>query len=266
MIVQFYKILKMDLFRAFFSIKFLLSVLGSFCCMYIGALIEGGFNLSVIYVFNAVVYGLPFLLTIIFSALPYSKSIFEDMEHNFLNLLICRGGSIKSYTISKCITIILSSMITIILSVFCFLIICRVQLPWIHSNDDTTYEILTAVGGLRYFLLNKKFLLYYFLFALQFSILAAALSLLSALFSLFVSDRMLCLTIPIISFYIISFCLDTIIKSGRADLYNIFMASINLWNNDLMSYIYAILIGTISSIVIIFLINQKIKRKVRTHG
>ncbi len=265
MIKLFYKFLKIDLFRAFFSIKFLLSVLGACCCMYIGALLEGGFNISVIYVFNAVVYGLPFLLTIIFSALPYSKSIFEDMEHNFLNLLICRGGSIKCYTISKCITIILSSIVTIILSIFCFLIICRLQLPWIDYNDST-YEILTAIGGLRYFLSNKKFLLYYFFFALQFGILAAVLSLLSALFSLFVSDRMLCLTIPIISFYLISFCMDTIIDNGIADLYNIFIASINLWKEDLISYIYAVLIGVLSSIVIIFLINQRVKRKVRIYG
>lgn len=64
-------------------------------------------------------------------------------------LLISRGNII-SYTFSKCCVISISSILTIVLGVLCFVVMCKMGLPWIADND-TTFEILSQYGGLRFF-------------------------------------------------------------------------------------------------------------------
>ena len=191
--------------------------------------------------------------------MPYSTGIAEDIENNYFHLLIIRGYNVKCYTLAKCITIILSAIVTMIVGTLCFIMLVKIKLPWI-AGSDSTYETLSIAGGLRCFLLSENFILYYLLFALQYGILAAILALLSALISLYVNDKLLILTIPLISFYIISFYANAIFKNNIADLYNIFNASINIWNNDLLSFLYAIGIGSVSSVILIFLINRKLER------
>ena len=135
-------------------------------------------------------------------------------------------------------------------------------LLWIADND-TTFEILSKYGGLRFFLINQKFILYYILYALQYGILTALLSMLSTLISLFVSDQFLIFTIPIISFYIVSFLVNQIFRNNTADLYNIFNASVNIWNDDMKSYFYAISIGAVGFVILTILISSRILRKVK---
>ncbi len=260
-----FKYLRIDFFRAFCSIDFLLSILGVYICMYIGVLEVGGWNISVLYVYDSVVYGMPYLLTIVFCAVPYSRGFYEDIESNFLRLLICRGGNFKCYTIAKCITIIFSSIITMVLGTFCFIIVAKIQLPWVAQNDSL-YDVLIAAGGLQHFLNNQNFILYYFLYALQYNILAAILSLFSALISLFLTNKLLILTIPTLTFYIVSFYANSIFDNNIADLYNIFNASVNILNDEVLSYMYAVSIGIICSIILVIIIEQKIFWEVKLNG
>jgi len=89
------------------------------------------------------------------------------------------------------------------------------------------------------------------------------LSMLSTLISLFVSDQFLIFTIPIISFYIVSFFVNQIFRNNTADLYNIFNASVNIWNDDMKSYFYAISIGAVGFAILTILISSRILRKVK---
>lgn len=258
---NFFKYARVDFYRAICSRRFIIGVVGVFLCMCLGMCVDGGYNISVLYVFDAVTYGIPFLLVTIFSAFPYAISIQDDEKNGYMYLLISRGNII-SYTFSKCCVISISSILTIVLGVLCFVVMCKMGLPWIADND-TTFEILSQYGGLRFFLINQKFILYYILYALQYGILTALLSMLSTLISLFVSDQFLIFTIPIISFYIISFLVNQIFRNNTADLYNIFNASVNIWNDDMKSYFYAISIGAVGFVILTILISSRILRKVK---
>ena len=77
-----------------------------------------------LYVFDAVTYGIPFLLVTIFSAFPYAISIQDDEKNGYMYLLISRGNII-SYTFSKCCVISISSILTIVLGVLCFVVMCK---------------------------------------------------------------------------------------------------------------------------------------------
>lgn len=251
----------MDLKRAIFSKKFIVSLIGVLGCWCLGAIIDFGWNISVLYVVSAVVYGIPFLLVNIFCAIPYTRGIQEDLENRFVYLLVSRG-SMKYYIISKCIVICFSAIMTMILGTFCFVLICRLQLPWV-AQDDSTYKLLVLNGGLRVFLLKKQFIIYYFLFALQYGMLTAFLSLLSALFSLWIKDKFLILTLPVICYYVLSFFLNSIFIDNRADLYNIFVATMNIWNNDLLSFLYAIGCGLGSIMIVGIFIKKVLIQKVK---
>lgn len=255
------KYLQMDFKRAFFSRKFIGSFIGVCGCWCLGAVVDCGWNISVLYVVSAVVYGMPFLLVDIFCTIPYALGIQEDLENRFVFLLVSRG-SIKCYIIAKCIIICFSAIIAMILGTFCFVLICRLQLPWVAQNDST-YELLLLNGGLRIFLLKKQFIIYYFLFALQYGMLTAFLSLLSALISLWVKDKFLILTLPVISYYVISFFMNSVFIDNRADLYNIFVATMNIWNNDLLSYIYAVGCSIGGITIVGILIKKVLIRKVK---
>lgn len=258
---HFLKYIQVDLRRAICSWRFIIGIVGIFLCMCLGMHVDSGYNISVLYVFDAVTYGIPFLLVIVFCAFPYAISIHEDEKNGYMYLLISRGN-IASYTISKCVVIGVSSILVLIFGVLCFVMMCKMGLPWI-ADKDTTFEILSKYGGLRFFLINHKFILYYILYALQYGILTALLSMLSAVVSLFVSDQFLIFTIPMISFYIVSFFANQIFRNNIADLYNIFNASVNIWNNDIKSYFYAISIGGVGFIILTIFIGSIILRKVK---
>ena len=62
---------------------------------------------------------------------------------------------------------------------------------------------------------------------------------------------------------IVSFFVNQIFRNNTADLYNIFNASVNIWNDDMKSYFYAISIGAVGFAILTILISSRILRKVK---
>lgn len=63
---KLFKYARVDFYRAICSRRFIIGVVGVFLCMCLGMCVDGGYNISVLYVFDAVTYGIPFLLVTIF--------------------------------------------------------------------------------------------------------------------------------------------------------------------------------------------------------
>ena len=57
---NFFKYARVDFYRAICSRRFIIGVVGVFLCMCLGMCVDGGYNISVLYVFDAVTYGIPF--------------------------------------------------------------------------------------------------------------------------------------------------------------------------------------------------------------
>lgn len=253
--------LAMDFFRFIFSWRWIVGILGVVGTLLIAALEGIALNTNVLYVFSIVLYGMPSILTLVFCAFPYSACFCEDYEDRYIQLEVIRGD-LHSYTYSKVVVIFISSVMTMAIGIMMYAGILRGFLPWI-TIGDSHYENISLCGGLRRVFISGNYLLYYFLFGIQFGVIAGVLALLASYISLFISNRLLILSIPILGFYFIDYVRGMLFGVNSPSLYMVFNASNNIWDNDIVSYFMAVSIGIIGVILLHVLIYKRLKRRMR---
>lgn len=256
----FLKYWLLDMKRAFLSWKFLGGIVGTFMVLEFAALETKQWQISVLNSFCLVKYSMPFLLTLIFTTLVFGQCFCEDIDYHYIRLLIIRGN-LKSYVISKIITIMLSSIVTITVAILLFVFILRINCPWI-SLEETTYEALIQTGSFRYFLLNHNFFIYYLFCGIQYGLWAGVMSIIAALFSLMYRDPLFVLSIPLIIWYCIQYYGAAVFESDMLNLDLIYDISYNIWNNDVLSFLYACFVSVILSSLLGQIIYKILQRQV----
>ena len=78
--VKVFNYLKVDLIRAMWSWKFLIGILGVCLVMYIASLEGIASDTNVTYVVWLIVYGMLFMISLVFSAFPFAGCFCEDFE------------------------------------------------------------------------------------------------------------------------------------------------------------------------------------------
>lgn len=258
--LNFLDYLRVDMRRAICSWKFLMGVAGVSMVMYIASLEGIASDTSVVYVVWLIVYGMLFMLSLVFSVFPFVCCFCEDFEQKYGYLQIERGN-LRSYTCSKVLTIMLVSVCTMMLGMLLYVSFLHLQLPWFREDEAICQSALT-VGGFRWILKKKWYFLYFACFGLQYGILAGILALLAAFVSLFVNNKLLTLSVPFIGFYFISYYSRALFGNvEKINLIYIFNATYNIWNHDIYSFGYAVLVGVIFSVIFERLIHMKLKRK-----
>lgn len=254
-----FRYLKMDAYRAIGSYKFVIGILGVAGVM-LAALLDGiGFELDVLYVFSLVLYGMPFMLTFVFCSHAYSGCFCEDYENKYIHIATIRGN-LWAYTASKVITIFAISILTMALGFLLFVGVLRCFLPWI-SEGSSQYESLVAAGGLRSFLSKGDFIVYYMLAGVQFGMLSGLLSLVAAYFSLFIPNKLLTLSIPVMLFYFIDYISAFVAGRNSISLHMIFSASNNLFGNETLAFLIPAGLAIGGMLVFYVLIYLKLRRK-----
>lgn len=191
--------LKIDIERAFLNKKFIFGIIGVVSVM-IGASIETQqWHISVLNALNLVTFSMPFLLCFIFSTFTYGDSFCEDIECKYIYLQTIRGGLFK-YTLSRVITIFISAFLTLAFGMILYTLLLKCYLPW-SDLEESTYMMLVESGGFKVVLQQKWFLLYCILFSCQYGISAGILSVLASYISLFYSNRLFVLSIPLMVWY-----------------------------------------------------------------
>lgn len=137
------------------------------------------------------------LIAYSFCAFSYAGTYLEEREHNYIRYNVIRGN-LKSYVLSKTVVIYLSSLAVMILGTVLFLFVCRMRVPWIDWTRDS-YESELA-GAYAFTVKQGHVLLYCSLYALHMGLVAAALSNLAALCSVFISNTVLVYVIPALAF------------------------------------------------------------------
>ena len=93
--------------------------------------------------------------------------------------------------------------------------------------------------------------------------MAGVLALLAAYVSLFISNKLLTLAVPFMSFYLISYYSGALFGTNeKINLIYIFNATYNLWDNDIVSFAYAIFVGMLLGGILGVLIMYRLKRKI----
>jgi hypothetical protein len=96
---------------------------------------------------------------------------------------------------------------------------------------------------------------------MQYGILAGILSLWAAYFSLFISNRMLVLSAPMIQYYFMDYILSSV-SSGTLNLAVIFSPSNNIFLNDFLSVSLVVIIAVINLILLRKFLIRKLRRKI----
>lgn len=259
--VTVFDYLRIDLSRALRSWKFPTGILGICFVMYVASLEGIASDTNVIYVVWLIVYGMLFMISLVFSALPFVGCFCEDFEQKFAYSLIERGN-LRSYTIAKVIAIMFVTSITMMLGMILYVNLLHFGLPW-FSSDDAICQSALSLGGFRNILQREWYNLYFALFGLQYGILAGILALLASYVSLYISNKLLTLSVPFMSFYLITYYSRAIFGDWeKINLIYIFNATYNIWNNDIFSFGYAVLSGLTFAVVLGCLIFFRLKRKI----
>ncbi|WP_142413834.1 hypothetical protein [Hathewaya massiliensis] len=254
-----FRYIKMDLYRSICSPQFLVAILGVFLTMWFGVAKRHA-ERSVFDTYRMIMYGMPFMLTIVFCAFPYAGSICEDYENKYINLEVIRGG-LGAYVLSKVVVIFLSAVITIVIGTILHSLARRCNLPWIDPNGFYKNEII--YGGLKGILKNGNYLLYFTLASMQFGIIAGVFSVFSSYISLYISNKLLLFSVPIMTYYFIDYFIGAIFGENAYNLHVIFGVNTPICKSDLLSFLLPVGIGALCIFILYWAMYIKIKRRMQ---
>jgi hypothetical protein len=132
--------IKVDLFRCFLSVRFLIAVATLISCDFIsiaGDLMVSNNCIAYYYLVNTSM-GLD-IIFLVLSVLPSVTLLIQDADTNYIKSLVIRGTQ-RQYAVSKAITTIISSSAVVIVSECLFILILLFRFPFL--NEDTNNNIV----------------------------------------------------------------------------------------------------------------------------
>ena len=250
--------IKMDMYRAVTGRSFWVAVVGVCLVNFLSSL-QCGFNVDVYTVqYFFTTYSL-YILEFAFGSLAYANCFVEDAEHKFWYQSIQRGN-IRNYTKSKVYSCFVAAVVATVFGIIIFVFLMRVRMPFFTRNNPAWKNI--AEHSVCGFFANEKTILIYFLgVALLQGLLAGILSLVSMLLSLFVKNRMFTISIPVIGFYFLTNYLGNF--STYFDLAALYVADFPLFQSNIVSFCYDILLAFTIAYLIGNLICMKVEREIK---
>lgn len=252
--------LKADLKRLLYSARFMTAVALTVGALLFGALEGIDLDAGVLYVFSLVMYGMPARMILVCACVSFADSFCEDSEHKYMMQQIIRGNA-GAYISARMVSIFLAAMLTTVLGIFLFVNILHFHLAWVETSGIQLYDGLLRAGGFRVFLQSRKFELYFLCYGIQYGCLSGILSLWASYLSMYISNRMLVLSAPMILCYFADYLLAGIFR-GTVSLDLIFSPSNNLFSDDLYSVLSAAAITVVNFALLRMLMVWKIRRKI----
>lgn len=187
--------IKADMLRLGKSYTWYLGIAGVAFALFCSLEGRGFENGSVIFTYVFATHLSGVLLTYLFSAVPFATVFCEDIEQKYMNYEIIRGN-FKTYVRSKCVVIYVSSFLTMVIGTLIFVLLCRTQIPWV--NWDMTDLSMEKAGCYGTLLEKGHYVVYCLLYASHLGMWSGLLSLMAALGSVYVSNKLLICVLPIL--------------------------------------------------------------------
>lgn len=156
--------------------------------------LEHGMRNSVLDSYIAAVIASGVHIALVFCVFAFGTVFCEDLERRYVYYEVIRGNAWK-YVISKVIVIYLSSIAVILLGTLVFTGVCRVFTPW--TDMESAYR-LTSAGSFGALVSEGHYLLYCLLYSLHLGMFMGTLAVAAAFFSLYISNTVLVLTVPLL--------------------------------------------------------------------
>lgn len=250
----------MDIWRCICSGKTVVGVVGVFLALLLASGNQVG--VTVFDYYTGALYGVPFLLAMSFCAFSYADCFCDDFETKYINAVLIRGG-LKRYAFSKVMVTLISSAVTMVLGSLIYVLILHVRFPW-NDRNGSIYMTLADSGGFRYFLSNGHYMIYFVLVALQLGLLAGMLSVFASYISLYISNKLLVMSVPLIGYYLFYYYVSALAGDAKwLKIKIVFDATygIKVCDNDLLAFLYAVFIALVVVGVLTLAIYRKIRRK-----
>ncbi|MDE6619916.1 MAG: hypothetical protein K2K74_05375 [Lachnospiraceae bacterium] len=254
------KNIKSDFARAFTSPGFWIGIPGVLAVLLSGAFDSGFGRNTVIHVLWYSTDIVQFLLVMVFGAMPFAGAVCEDLEYGYIHWIVIRS-SLKDYCISRVITVLASSICAYTAGMMLFTVILKTRCEW-FDEQDSVYQSAVNSGSFRTILQGGHFYLYVFLFSLQMGMMIGMLSLISVYISLYITNKLLVLSIPVMAYYFMTHYLTAAFPQNIFfNLDYIFSGKKNVFDNDMMSFAYAVLIMLLFSACLTWLIYLRLRRR-----
>ena len=224
-----------DIGRVFIKKETYMGIIGVTVALFFS--ISGNIQTTVISNFLYGTYGVGFLLAFVFCAFSYGTVYSDELENGYIRYSVIRGG-LKHYVISKAATIFLSSVVVMAAGGGVFGILCSLHMPW---ADVQICKELAASGGYVWLIKEKRYVLWLVSYGLQWGMLAGSLSQAAAFASLYITNRLLVLSVPVFCYQAITeFSAKLTEKNSMWSIQSVFDARYQMFGDDRKMFLWAL--------------------------
>lgn len=231
-----------DIGRVFIKKETYMGIIGVTVALFFS--ISGNIQTTVISNFLYGTYGVGFLLSFVFCAFSYGTVYSDELETCYIRYSVVRGG-LKRYVISKTAAIFLSSVLVMAAGCGVFGILCSLHMPW---GDIQIYRELAEYGGYAWLVEEKRYVLWILAYGLQWGLLAGSLSQIAAFVSLYITNRLLVLTVPVFCYQVITELSAKLTeKNSMWSIQSVFDARYRMFGDDGKMFLWALGISLCTS-------------------
>ncbi len=259
---DFFRVMLIDIKRAFCSYTFLIAVLGVVLSCFATIPVIGIYQIDVVYVWLRIHSKSQTLLAFLFAMFPYGLCFYQDFSHKNIQNVMARI-SVSTYAVNKVIASIISCIVAFVAGKLLFALFLSTSLPLSNPQYHTISDMDNSGYILYSFLAEGKIWTYFFLVALLQGICAGILITLALLVSLYIQEKAIIFTVPIGAYYIINaYIIHGLGFPVYFNINQIYGGIETVWNKDSLSYAYAVGLALLLWILLGMAIIRKLKRRI----
>lgn len=240
--IDIIKIIRIDMTRAFFSYKFLVSIFLGIGVCYFTLLFCGDYKSETIHKFIMLHDRSQSFLAYIVGIFSYALCFYDDFLYGNIKNVIGRIG-INEYVFSKALAGILSTITAFLLGKLGFAVLYSIDTP--VCLPETLSRIPASMMYID-FIKSGNYFGYFFFSSFQRALYCGILCQIVMLVSIMIPNKAVVFCLPIAIFYVCNFYINNSIRFEPLNYSRIFDGITRIFDNDLYGMEYAILVALIT--------------------
>lgn len=254
--------IKSDFKRCFTSPWFAIAIIGVIFSYFLGDWGDLQYNFKSIDIVNFldISSNIGFFseLTISLSAIPFAMSFCEDWNSQFIKSLIVRG-KIATYSISKVITCIVSSIATIFLGKGLLLIFLSFKLPIVSEQSANYRSFIDDTFG--FLLVNENYIMYFLIQIFFTAIICSIFALIGLIITTYLPNKFLAITAPMIIYFTVLQIANSLRVPDYMNPRKIMIGQFSV-GQAYANVFYVLIIGIIMYLIGLYIFKKGVKRNV----
>lgn len=252
------KVIKVDFYRAFFSGKFIVSILMGAGICYFTLLFCGNYKSETVHKFIMLHDRSQSFLAYVVSIIAYALCFYDDFYYGNIKNIVGRI-CLNEYVFSKSIAAICSTICAFVMGKMLFVVIHSVSNP--ICLPETLNRIPSSIMYIS-LIYEKHYMYYFFVSSVQKALYCAVLCQIVMLISIIIPNKSLVFCLPIAVFYVWNFYVNSRLNDDFLNLSRVFDGVTRIFENDLNGFFYAVVMACLLYYFLFRLTLYIIKKKV----